>query len=304
MYQLIERYLFAPKGLAYIVAFVLLPLSMLYCLVVYVRYKSMKAMDMGMPIIGVGNLIVGGSGKTPFIIEVAKHLNDVAVVLRGYKRISKGMHIVSKRGTIVSDVALSGDEAQLIAQSVPHATVIVANNRLEAIRKAKALGAKVVLLDDAFSKHNIQKLDIILDEANRNYLPFCLPSGPYREKLWWGKKAMRLEENRDFKRVVHITNATQRMTLVTAIAKPWRLDAYLPKGVIEKFYFIDHHSFTSQELKDIVKKTQASSILVTQKDAVKLNDFDINLSVIELTLDIDSSIMKKIDTYVRSYNAA
>ena len=73
--------------------------------------------DFGIPIISVGNLVVGGSGKTPFTIAIAKELKDVAIISRGYGRKSKGLIEVSRKGMILTDVEHSGDEPMLVITS-------------------------------------------------------------------------------------------------------------------------------------------------------------------------------------------
>ena len=77
------------------------------------------------PIVSIGNLIVGGSGKTPFVITLAKQYSNATIISRGYGRQSKGLVEVSKRGKILSNVFNSGDEAMLMATSLPNASVIV-----------------------------------------------------------------------------------------------------------------------------------------------------------------------------------
>ena len=72
---------------------------------------GVKKIDFGIPVISIGNLIVGGSGKTPFVIELTKDRENIAIVLRGYGRASKGLYIISDKGNILENVSISGDEA-------------------------------------------------------------------------------------------------------------------------------------------------------------------------------------------------
>ena len=295
----IEGYFYNPSFFQRVLSFFLLPLTAIYCIVVISKRFFCSEKDFGLPVISVGNLSVGGSGKTPFIIELAKRYEDVFVILRGYKREQKGLLIVSRNGEILTDVKKSGDEAMLIASKLPNATVIVSKNRSKAIEKAKELGAKVVLLDDAFHRCEIKKFDILIKNDFKNR--FCLPSGPYREPLFFKKYAdIVVEEGKDFKRDVKILNPTPNMVLVTAIARPRRLESFLTKK-IKKFYFEDHHFFGKEEIEKIVKQEKATSLLVTQKDEVKLKDMGFKLSVMELELKIDEEILKKIDKYVKEF---
>lgn len=294
-----ERYLFAPRGFDYLISLFLLPLSLLYTLLLFMRFIMTKPKDLGIAIISVGNLVIGGSGKTPVTIALALQYDKVAVVLRGFGRESQGTIVVSQSGNILVDVKISGDEAMLLAKSLPKATVIVASDRVEGIQKAKSLGCEIVFLDDGYSKHFIKKLDLILEAQTKPYLPLCIPSGPYREKLWWGKKAHVFVEGVDFKRKVEVSNPTKDMLLVTAISKPWRLDPYLPE-VIGKKTFIDHYAFSKEELELLIKMSKASSILTTQKDAVKMEHFGLELSILELSLDISDTMSQLINQYIKT----
>ena len=103
-----------------------------------------------------------------------------------------------------------------------------------------------------------------------------------------------LKEGREYKRRVSYENLTQRMLLVTAIANPQRLEAFLPENVVEKLYFPDHAYFNKEEIIDKMRELSVTSLLVTQKDYVKLEQFKLPVSIIKLKLEIDKSILKRI----------
>lgn len=292
-----ERYLYNPSLIQKILSILLLPISWLYCLLAYIRYLRSSPKSQGIPVISVGNLTVGGTGKTPVVIELARHFDKPAIVLRGYGRKSKGMVVVKDKTTILCDVIRSGDEAMLYAESLPSATVIVSEIRERGIAEAKAMGCDVILLDDGYGKHSIEKLDLVIAVPTPN--PFCLPSGAYRERLWFGKKATILMERVAFQRSVSIKNPTEKMVLVTAIARPERLDPYLPEG-IEKIYFEDHHFFTQGELESIIKQYDATSLLVTSKDFVKMSMFKLNLSLLDLSVVLDETLISTVKEYVNA----
>ncbi|MDP3465616.1 MAG: tetraacyldisaccharide 4'-kinase, partial [Sulfuricurvum sp.] len=222
------------------------------------------------------------------------HFHRPAIVLRGYGRQSRGMVVVKDR-TILCDTLISGDEAMLYAISLPDAVVIVSENRERGIAEAKSMGCEMVFLDDGYGKHGIEKLDLVIDVQTPN--AFCLPSGAYREKLWNGKKVIMVREGESFTRHVTVQNPTHKMVLVTAIARPERLNPYLP-DVSEKFYFEDHHFFTSEELNAIISRTGATSLLVTQKDFVKIVQFNFNLSILELSLELEEGLITTVKDYV------
>ncbi len=292
----VEEYFYNPGFIQKLLSVLLLPLSWIYCFFMFLRYKSKKSQDFGITIISVGNLSVGGSGKTPLVTALASRYKDAAVVLRGYGRRSSGLFVVSEGRNILCDVQTSGDEAMIYAHKLSNVKVIVSEDRKKGILKAKEMGAKIVFLDDAYSKHDIKKLDILIDVESKN--SSCLPSGPFRERLWSSKEAVVVKEGRDFTRVVELKNKSDKMSLVTAIARPGRLDAHLPE-VLSKNYFEDHHAFTKDEVLAILQRDNADSILVTYKDFVKLEQFDIPLSLLDLEVSIDERIFKIVDNYRR-----
>ncbi|MCF6201666.1 MAG: tetraacyldisaccharide 4'-kinase, partial [Hydrogenimonas sp.] len=219
-----ESLYYRPKWYHWPVALLLLPLSFIYASVMWFRRLAAKPKRYPVPIISVGNLLVGGSGKTPMTIELAKRFDNVAVVLRGYGRRSSGVIAVSEKGKILVDVNKSGDEAMLLAKSLPDATVIVAEDRVQGIEEAIAKGAKTIFLDDGFSKVNIKKFEILLyPQRVANRLP--LPSGPFREFPFAKRYAdLILREGEEFKRVVECEECNEPMLLVTAIANPQRVE--------------------------------------------------------------------------------
>ena len=210
MKKFFEELFFEPKWYHWIVAFLLLPESLLYGSLMWLRRVLAKPKDYGIPIVSVGNLIVGGSGKTPFVIELANRYEDVAIISRGYGRESSGLVVVRRNGKIECDVKTSGDEAMLMAQST-QATVIVSENRAIAIKQAKDMKAKLIILDDGFNKVDIKKYDILLEPpVIKNYLPF--PSGGFREFYFDRVYAnLVLKEGVDYHRVVVCEDLTQSM---------------------------------------------------------------------------------------------
>ncbi|MEA1893176.1 MAG: tetraacyldisaccharide 4'-kinase [Campylobacterota bacterium] len=291
----VEEYFYKPSLIQKLLSFLLLPLSWIYCFVIYIRFKTKIAIDFDIGIVSVGNLNVGGSGKTPLVTALASKYKDVAIVLRGYGRSSKGLHVVRDKDRVLCDVDISGDEAMIYAHKVPSAIVIVSEDRKKGILKAKEMGAKIVFLDDAYSKHDIKKLDLLIDVDTKN--KSCLPSGAFRERLWSSKKAIVLKEGIDFKRVVELKDRADHMSLVTAIARPQRLDRYLPQ-IINKNYFEDHHAFTKNELEEILRNDNADSLLITYKDFVKIESFGLPLSLLDLHVEVDERVFEIIDDYL------
>ncbi|CAM2906278.1 tetraacyldisaccharide 4'-kinase [Helicobacter burdigaliensis] len=295
----IERYFYAPSVLQKLLAICLLPVSLIYAVIATIKRKVAVYEDFGVPIVSVGNLVLGGSGKSPFIMEIAKDYENAFVILRGYGRKSKGLKVVSVKGEIKEDVIKAGDEALMIAKALPKASVIVCKKRKEAILKAKEMGARVIFLDDGF-RFNFKKLNIILKPKLEPYFSFCVPSGGYRElKSAYKEADILASEGIDYKREVKVLDKTERMFLLTAIANPSRLEEYLP-SVVGKMTLKDHSYFPKDKILEEYKKVNATSLLVTPKDAVKLGDFGLPLSILSLELVIKDEIKEKIKKYIEA----
>ena len=296
-----EQMFFTPKWYHYPLILLLSPLSLIYGIMMSVRRMVISQKDFGIPIISIGNLIVGGSGKTPFVIALAKQLEDTVIISRGYGRKSKGLVEVSSKGNILVDVTQSGDEPMLMAQSLPGVSVIVSEDRELAIVLAKEKGAKCIILDDGFNRVEIEKFEIVLEpEQIKNYLPF--PAGAFRE-FWFNKKYADIvaKEGEVFHREVDFEDLNPKMVLVTAISNPNRLDAYLPEGVVHKVYLEDHAYFEEEKLKTLLSDHGAQSLLVTEKDAVKMQDFKLPISEMKLKLEIKETIFTQVDEYIKGY---
>lgn len=150
---------------------------------------ALPAFRASVPVISVGNLTVGGSGKTPVVIALAERLaargRKVAVLSRGYGATRTGARVVSDGHGPKLDAAEGGDEPVLIARRVPQALVLCGPRRAELAKQAAGLGAQVLLLDDGFQHRALARdLDVVLVDASN---PFgnghLLPRGPKREPL-------------------------------------------------------------------------------------------------------------------------
>ncbi|APW65826.1 tetraacyldisaccharide 4'-kinase [Poseidonibacter parvus] len=309
LYLWIEDYLFFPNTLQQIIAYLLLPLTFIYMLIILLKRTFAKEVDFGIPVISIGNIIVGGSGKTPIAIKLASSYEKSCVILRGFGRASKGLYVISKEGEILEDISISGDEAMLLAKSLKHSSVIVSENRIEAIKKAKELGCKIVFLDDGFSKYNIKKFNILLRPKKEPTNFYCLPSGGYREpKGLYAYADLELKEGVDFNRVITIKKdgneaiLKDKLVVLTAISKPKRLLEFLPKNT-QLLAFADHHTFTNDEIKEVKEKYNDYQIITTGKDLVKLEAFNIeNLYLMDLDIKIEDSVdFSMMKEYIKTY---
>ncbi len=171
----------------------LLPLSWIYGSLIRLRNTlfevgMLKSHSFDVPLISVGNITVGGTGKTPHVEYLIRLLQDkfrVAVLSRGYKRKSRGFVIANEEST-VKDI---GDEPYQMKQKFPHVTVAVDKNRHNGINKLTEgeAGKKidVVLLDDAFQHRYVKPgINILLVDYHRLIIyDKLLPAGRLREPL-------------------------------------------------------------------------------------------------------------------------
>ena len=155
------------------------------------RKNVLKIHDLPVPVISVGNLTMGGSGKTPLVVYLANFLQEKgfkpAVISRGYRGTSNNpVTIVSDGQTILSDPLLSGDEPYLIAQSTHGIVVATGKKRIHPCRKVIELfNCDVILLDDAFQHLAVSRsVDLVLfDVVSFAGNSRVFPGGELREPV-------------------------------------------------------------------------------------------------------------------------
>jgi len=327
---------------------ILAPLSLLYTLIVCLKRLFAKPQKFKIPIISVGNLTLGGSGKTPLVRALFKEFSGelkTCIILRGYGRKSRGLLEVALGGRILCDVEQSGDEAMEYALFLRGANVIVSEDRAAGILRAQTLGFELVILDDGFSKFNISKFDILLRPRSAPKLPFCLPFAAYRYPPFFYKFADFIPAPSDISQGFKIISAADlqeglngtneilnsadeisnsaadeisdlnpaavdkilnskeaslersRTILISAIAKPWRLQEFLPLVKAHAF-FPDHYDFKKERILELLRREDAEHILCTAKDYVKLRDLSAEISVILLNLKLSENFIRKIHNYI------
>ncbi len=185
-----------------ILSTILLPLSLIYGMIVKARnlcydagFFSIKKIDRG-KVISVGNIAVGGTGKTPVVKFLATYLQSmglkVAILSRGYKRQSKGMVLVSDGTNLSADVQQAGDEPYFLAKTLPGVIIAVEADRYSAGQYlSRHFKPDVILLDDAYQHRRIfRDLNIVLVDASRGLgNGHLLPAGFLREPVSSLKRA-------------------------------------------------------------------------------------------------------------------
>lgn len=289
--KLLLRSWYAPTW----VTALLMPVSIFYRVFIAVRHVLYQSgvftiQDFDVPIIVVGNLTVGGTGKTPLLIHLAKELMahgyKPGVVSRGYG--AKGPYPV--RVTPNTEVSRSGDEALLIARSL-NVPVVVDPDRVNAVNEVlKAGSIDIVLSDDGLQHTRLGRcLEIVVIDGKRGLgNGLLLPAGPLRESpkrlntvnvvVRHGGIAKPGESTMETSLgvVVNINDGREstlvsfkkkRCVVITAIANPDRFFQQLSdEGIqFEGIEFPDHHYFSFEDLQSY----QNSTVLMTEKDAVK-----------------------------------
>lgn len=287
----------------------LLPFTALFYGLVFIRKKAYqfnfkKIITFEIPVIIVGNISMGGSGKTPLTIALVQYFQQqgycVGVVSRGYGGQHKSNNLVIT-DTISSQ--LSGDEANLIYQQTK-AVVVVNKNRVFAVKKAIDLGVNLVISDDGLQHYRMgRQVEIaVIDNIQGFGNGYLLPSGILREPISrldevnivvyhqraGGQKSFKKQHYPSYEMQLKPVCFTQiktnksiniddflaqypRVYAVAAIAQPDSFFAQLKDlgfKVISKAYS-DHYLFNADDFKD----KSNYPILMTQKDCVKCVSF-------------------------------
>jgi tetraacyldisaccharide 4'-kinase len=150
----------------------------------------LKSRSVGVPVVSIGNLTVGGTGKTPAVEVAVQTLTALghrpAVVSRGYGRRTGGIHVVADAASIRLDAEEAGDEPFLLARRLPGVPVVVGGNRYATARLAiERFGVTAIVLDDAFQHRTLTKdLEVVMALASDPWgNGRLLPAGPLREPL-------------------------------------------------------------------------------------------------------------------------
>ena len=275
----------------------LYPLGYFYNLLTLLRGKLAKPQSYSCLTICIGNLNVGGTGKTPTTIALAQHFLkkglQVHVVSRGYKGKFQGTFLVDPQKHKSDEV---GDEPLLISEFT---SVWVSNKRKNGIAAAENAGAQIVLLDDGFQDPSFHKdFSLIVVDGEKGFgNKKCMPAGPLRENIVQGFKradALVIVGQRIYKfdtfpthlKIIHSTlkpietgmNWKEGKYLAFAgIADPskfFKTLRSLGANLIDCVALSDHQNLDGQVLKRLERKANSAhaQLVTTEKDAVRLSN--------------------------------
>lgn len=293
---------------------ILFPIAIIYWLVTFIRnwlydVGFFKSKSYNLPIIAIGNLSAGGTGKTPhteYLIRLLKDKYKVAVLSRGYKRSTKGFVLANET---ISAHEL-GDESFQINAKFPEVSVAVCEDRQTGIENLiSTINPDVILLDDAFQHRKVNAQYYILLTAYDDLFSddYILPFGNLRESAIEKKRAnlvivtkcpVTLSEQKqeqvkqklnvkvpvfftsiDYDTKVFGTENTMNVSevitkekvIVAGIAKPKYFIDYLNSGKDKVMIYPDHHHFSEQEISELNALAQEKNVITTEKDYVRLN---------------------------------
>jgi len=281
-----------------LISIVLLPITLIVLIVNFLKKKLIKPEKFNIPIICVGNIYIGGTGKTPTSMLLANKLSKLerkpAIIRKYYKS-----HL---------------DEYNLIKNN---AEILITNkSRIEALKKAET-NFDIAILDDGLQDYKIKK-DISIVCFNHGQLignGLVLPSGPLRENLSALKDTdiiiINGPRNKNFEN--KILNINKKLEIFYSLYKPINLDQFENKklfaiagiGNPENFFelieqnnlkiekkltFPDHYKFSKPEIQEIVEEAKINNyqIIMTEKDYFKINHYNLDkINYLKVALEID-----------------
>lgn len=284
------------------IKWLLLPLNLLFWTISTLRrvcYKLnvFKQPELPLPVIVVGNIGVGGNGKTPIVLYLVEHLKakgiNVGVISRGYGGEKRQQPKLIDSNTTAEE---AGDEPVLIFQRT-NVPVVVSPDRVENIKALHKLGCQLVISDDGLQHYRMRRnVELVIVDGNRRFgNGWLMPAGPLREGLWRlntvdkvivnGGVAQPNELKMQLRGVELVNVVTderisiddffalkcpaKNVNAIAGIGNPSRFFNSLQQlgfSIGKSIGFVDHHHFEKQ---DFHRFDDSIPLLMTEKDAVK-----------------------------------
>lgn len=279
----------------------LYPLSIIYYLGNILKRKISLTKKFEIPIICIGNIYIGGTGKTSTAIEIFKILNrfkKVCFLTKGYGRKSNKDIYLSEVNIPNQNTEDTGDEP-LLLNKFGH--VYISNNRVAAINKIIKLGYEAIILDDGFQDHKIFKNLNLLCFDSTNWIGNgnLIPSGPLREPLTSIKLAnfivIKGEKNQFIEKeikticpnieIIYTENKVENIETLrnknfiafTGIGNPYSFFNTLLNNdikILKQIIYPDHFQFNEKNYKNLFEESEKRNcnLITTEKDHVRIND--------------------------------
>lgn len=304
-------------------AYLLWPFSLVFCLLVFLRYQLyqwhwLKSWRIGKPVIVVGNISIGGNGKTPVVHSLVKLLRaegyHPGILTRGYKSDYEGQAIVLTPGEITER---AGDEANMLSELCACPMGVGADR----VRTGKKLlenfpQIDVVIADDGLQHYSLARdVEIIVRRQQAMGNGFCLPAGPLREpekRLLQCDMVVDRDSGDTVEKFADCWNLVQpEITRAVTTFRGQPVNAIAGIGFPEIFFnalreqgldvqsraFADHHEFSPDDL----AFNNTLPLLVTHKDAVKIRPFATdNIWVVPLELTLSNDLQYRFLKIVES----
>jgi len=300
--RLIEKVWFKSHPAKWPIIVLLLPLTLVFWLISSLRrtcYRLglFKQVKIGKPVIVVGNIGIGGNGKTPVVVYLVEQCQKLGlkpgVISRGYGgKADAYPYRVNDTSTAVQ----AGDEPVLIYQRC-RVPVVVDSDRIASAEQLVALGCDIIISDDGLQHYRLARdLELIIIDGKRRFgNGFLLPSGPLREGVWRLEQADYIIANGGQAQANEIAMSLhadkicnllsgEQLAVADFIRQYPAVNALAGIGDPDRFFntltglgfalkqhtgFVDHHGFSKQ---DLVAFGNALPLLMTEKDAVKCRD--------------------------------
>ncbi|MBI4925425.1 MAG: tetraacyldisaccharide 4'-kinase [Bdellovibrio sp.] len=254
-----------------------------------------KPEKLSIPVISVGNLQAGGTGKTPLVILIAKEAIQQGlrpcILTRGYHSQWEKTGGVISPGSPTPAVLQCGDEAALIYAEAPQTTIVIGKDRLSNLKNIRDFHTlfDLIILDDGFQYHAIKKdLEIVLMTSytpkQKVFRDFYSSLKHAQMVVWTKGNALPIGVKSDVRVRFQIAkNFSQDKThvfLVTAVGDPISvLETIRQTNLIVKkhFVFSDHYNYKKEEIKKILDESQKLNckVVLTQKDWIKWKEHEI-----------------------------
>ena len=256
----------------------LLPVSLIWGIVSAIRHffynvGIFRTYKVNVPVISVGNIAVGGRGKTPLVILLGKIFSSrqVAILSRGYG---------------------GGDEIKVILRHLPKVNIYVDADRVRSAKKAVEEGAELIVLDDGFQHRRLHRDFDLVIVTPKDLQGRCLPAGELRDSPRQLKRAIVLSDLK-IRATCPVPIKGERVAIFCGIGNPERFKntvESLGANVVLSLYLGDHEAIGKKRLEQFYEQSRFLNVkylICTEKDEVKLPPNDLPIYSVRIETKVD-----------------